>query len=434
VSGPGGVRALRAVTRLGGLAAVAAAGLSLSGPAAAAPWCGSPSPVDRPAAVAGHQIRVVYAFPSDGADESAAFAARISDDVDAVEEWWRVQDPARAPRFDRALFPCGAQADVIAVRLRRTGEELRAEQDRFPTIANLVSDDVDDSPYLKYLVYYDGPLDGDEICGQGGGSFGGAGVAVVYVRACADEPTAVVAAHELLHALGALPAPGPPHACSAEDNGHTCDSPDDILWPFATLVPLSALFLDVGRDDYYDHAGGWPDIRDSAWLRRLDAQVSLALRLQGRGTVESNVPGLECSADCTSEWDAGSQVTLVATPGPGQVFARWSGGCAGRAPSCSLTVAEPMSVGAVFGPTSFPVRVSIAGRGTVRSTPAGIACPGACAGRLPSYTRVRLVAKPARGWRFKAWTGVCRGSAARCTLTLEGAARTRASFTRVRPS
>lgn len=231
--------------------------------------------------------------------------------------------------------------------------------------------------------------------------------------------------------MGALPTPGPPHPCSSEDSGHPCDSADDILWPFATLIPLTALFLDVGRDDYYAHSGGWPDIQDSAWLRRLDAQAPLALQVTGRGSVRSNVPGVECSVDCGSVWDRGAQVTLVATPAPGQAFVRWAGACAGRFPSCPVTVSEPTSVRALFGPPTFAVRVSIGGRGTVISDPAGITCPGRCSGRLPSYTRVRLSAKPAPGWRFKAWSGACRASAARCVVSLEGPASARAVFARV---
>ncbi len=421
--------------RLLGLACAVVAALAISAPAHAAPWCGAPSSVDRPAAVAGNQIAVVYAFPSDGVDASATAAAAISADVDAIDEWWRAQDPARSPRFDRALFPCGPQADVRALRLPRTSVELAPERSRFAFIAGAVTAASGGSEYLKHLVYYDGPLDGDDVCGQGGGVFGGAGVAIVYLRACADEPTAVVAAHELLHAMGALPAPGPPNACADDgDASHVCDSASDLLWPYATLTPLTALLLDAGRDDYYGHGGGWPDLRDSDWLRRLDDQTPLAVDVEGRGVVESDVPGVECARSCASEWNAGTRVRLTATPGSGRVLARWRGACSGRSPDCELTLAEATSVGVQFGPSSFPARIVINGRGTVRSAPSGVACPGRCIGRLPSFSRVRLLARPAPGWRFASWSGACRGSGPRCTLVLEAAVRSRATFLRVRRS
>jgi hypothetical protein len=419
------------VRRLAVVGAVAIAGLVLSGQARAAPWCGTPSAVDRPAAVAGNQISVLYAVPSDGVDASVTTAPQISADVDAVDEWWRAQDPVRAPRFDRALFTCGPQADVRVIRLSRTGDELRPEGSRFALIAAAVAVATANSPYLKHLVYYDGPLDGDEICGQGGGLFDGPGVAIVYTRACSGEPTAVVAAHELLHAMGALPAPGPPHACVDEDASHVCDSASDILWPYATLTPLAAMLLDVGRDDYYGHGGGWPDVRDSAWLQRLDAQTPLALDLRGRGRVGSDVPGVDCAGSCGSLWDTGTQVLLTAVPASDQVFVRWSGACAGRLPTCALAIGEPTSVGALFGPPAFVVRISTSGRGTVKSVPAGVACPGRCTGRLPSYAPVRLVARPGPGWRFKAWSGACRGRSPGCRLTLDGPVAARATFVRV---
>ena len=70
------------------------------------------------------------------------------------------------------------------------------------------------SPYAKYFVYFDGPTNDANICGQGGGQPDvGPSFAVVYARSCSLVSTAGVAVHELLHALRALNDPGPPHAC-----------------------------------------------------------------------------------------------------------------------------------------------------------------------------------------------------------------------------
>ena len=117
--------------------------------------------------------------------------------------------------------------------------------------------------YAKQLVYYDGPTDDDQVCGQGGGSADGSGVAMVYLANCTDVPTAAVAAHELLHAFGALASSGPPHACP-DTRDHPCDSEADILYPYAGTSPLTSLVLDVGRNDYYGHSGAWLDVQDSS--------------------------------------------------------------------------------------------------------------------------------------------------------------------------
>jgi hypothetical protein len=415
-----------------GVAAVAGVWLVPAAPALAAPWCGTVGTEDRPATVGGAQVRVIYAIPSDGEDRSATIVPQLSADVDAIEDWWRGQDPTRTARFDRAPFPCGLQADVQLFRATQTAEQLRLEDRRFEMLADAITTLDSFSPFYKYLVYYDGPLESDRLCGQGGGFFDGPGVAIVYLGSCAGEPSVVIAAHELIHSMGMLPRSGPPHACP-ESPGHACDTQSDIMWPFATLVPLSSLLLDVNRDDYYGHAGGWEDLQDSRWLRHLDAQVPLALTLQGTGSVVSDVPGIDCSASCASEWDAGSAVVLAATATPNQRFVGWSGACAGSAPSCSVSLAQPAAVTALFAPLTFGLRVTIAGKGTVRSAFGEVACPGRCRVAVSSYTPIRLTAKPAKGWRFKTWSGACRGTRASCALPMTAAAQARAVFARAKP-
>ena len=380
----------------------------------------------------GAQLRVVYAIPADGEDRSATVVPQLSADVDAIEDWWRGQDPARTARFDRAPFPCGLQADVQLLRTTQTAEQLRPADRRFETLADAVTALDNFSPFFKYLVYYDGPVESDRLCGQGGGLFDGPGVAIVYVGSCAGEPSVVTAAHELIHAMGMLPRSGPPNGCP-DTRGHACDLQTDIMWPFATLVPLSSLLLDVNRDDYYGHSGGWEDLQDSRWLRHLDAQVPLALTLQGTGSVVSDVPGVDCPASCSSEWDAGSTVTLAANPAGGQRFINWSGACTGTSPSCSVLLVQPASVIALFAPATFGLRVTIGGKGTVRSASGAVACPGRCAVAVPSFTATRLTAKPAKGWRFKTWSGACRGTRASCTLPMTAASQARAVFVRAKP-
>jgi hypothetical protein len=422
-------RALRAT--LISVAAVVAT-LGYADASAAAPWCGTVGSDDRAPAVAGPQIRLVYVVPSDGEDRSSTIVPQMSADVDAIEAWWQAQDPTRTARFDRALFPCGAQADVELLRMQQSGSQLQPTEGRFDAIVDAVTGLDGLSPYFKYVVYYDGPLEDTDLCGQGGGLPDGPGVAIVYVDTCTGEPSATVAAHELLHAMGALPRSGPQHSCGVDDYAHACDSNTDVMWPFATLVPLSSLILDVNRDDYYGHSGAWDDVQDSRWLRHLDAQTPLTVSFQGRGTVVSDIPGVLCTATCTTQWDTGSTVSLSATPGAGQRLVRWGGSCSGSAPSCTVSLAQAMQVSALFAPPTFGLRVAVSGRGTVRGGAGQVTCPARCVAAVPSYTPARLVATPAKGWRFKAWAGACRGTRPTCSLPMRKAATVRAAFARVK--
>jgi hypothetical protein len=396
--------------------------------ALAAPWCGTTTTQDRAPAVTGRSIRVVYAYAADAPDRSGELAPQISSDVDAIADWWRGQDPTREPRFDRASFSCGAQADILVLRLSDSAADLRRGSGRGDRIAGAVAVATGRSAFEKQLVYYDGPVDNPDTCGEGTGRPDGDGIAMVYLGACTDVPSAVVAGHEILHAFGALADSGPPHACP-DTRGHPCDSDLDLLYPYARSgLALGSLFLDVGHDDYYGHSGAWPDVQDSLWLRLVSQQLALALAIAGRGSVASDVPGIDCAATCTTEWDAGSRVSLEPLPGAGQRFVRWSGACSGSG-TCAVTLRAAQSVGALFAPERFALVVGVSGRGRV--TGAGTPCATARCSRSPaSYSPLRLRAAPAPGWRLATWSGGCSGRAATCTVPMTKATTVRARFVR----
>ena len=396
--------------------------------AAAAPWCGTASAEDRAAVSGGHHVRVLYAIPSDGADLSAERAPLISADVDEIDAWWRLNDSSRTLRFDLTGFSCGLQADLGLTQLGRTAGELSSNDTRFRSIVDDPALTRHFDGFTKLLVYYDGPVSSDLLCGQGAGSPGGNGIALVYLAACSDVATAAVAAHELLHAFGALPDTGPPNACP-DDSAHVCDSSGDVLYPWAQPAPLSSFVLDPNRDDYYGHGGPWLDVRSSPWLRHLDAQTALDVVVRGRGSVASDAPGISCPSSCRMEFNRGAQLTLVADPEPGQRFVRWAGRCGGDFDACELTVDGDPSVTAVFAPARFRLAVSVRGRGRVVS-PVGIACPRRCVRNVLSFERVVLRAVPARGWKLKAWSGACRGARPTCALPMAKAGSARATFVR----
>jgi hypothetical protein len=201
------------------------------------------------------------------------------------------------------------------------------------------------------------------------------------------------------------------------------------MYPYSDGTPLSGLRLDPGRDDYYGHSGSWPDVQDSPWLVQLDRQAPLALAISGPGRVVADVPGLDCTQACTTTWNSGTRLVLTPTPSTGAKVVRWSGPCAGTS-QCSLVTGQNPSASVFFAPATYRLAVRVAGRGKVRSSGSEIACPGRCAASVSSYTPFRLTASAQPGWRFKTWSGACRGKRPACVLPMTGNASARAVFVR----
>jgi List-Bact-rpt repeat protein len=398
-------------------------------PSGPAEWCGSAASADRtPNVVAGNAIHWIYLIPSDGADNLGSVAPAMQSDAEQIDAWWRGQDSGRAPRNDLTTFACGTELDVTTVRSTSSGAQLAPLDGRFSGIFDTLQRAGFTSDFAKYVVYYDGPSDEQNVCGQGGSSNPtGFGLAVVYYRACVGISTAAVAAHEFLHTTGAVPD-GTPHACTGETSGHTCDDQADIMFPFIGSGGISAKVLDPGRDDYYGHSGAWTDSQDSAWLVRLDSQVPLALNVSGTGSVAADVPGLLCTASCTTTWNNGERLVLSATPAAGTKLVRWGGACSGSS-TCAVVVAPGLAVSALFAPVTYGLTVSVKGRGTVR-TSSGSQCKERCTTSLPSYVPVRLSAAAAPGWKFRSWSGSCKSTRVTCSVPMTAVTSVRATFVR----
>ncbi|HET8529223.1 MAG TPA: hypothetical protein VFL60_09950 [Gaiellaceae bacterium] len=385
------------------------------------------------------QIRFVYAIPADGVDDFAAVASGIATDAAWIDGWWRAQDPTRAPRFDRYPFPgCTStfgSLDIGFVRLpspatayiRPTGTAQRLDRD----LAGLFP------PTQKTVVYYDGRTFDGDVCGEtdylADRTGGDTGIAYVYLDSgCGLTPvgssaSAQVAAHELLHNLGAVPDEAP-HLCDGTGS-HACDDPSDVMYPFlAPDTTLDAVVLDVGRDDYYAHAGTWWDVRNSDWLTHLPQQpVSLAVAGGGTLAASTGKSLLPCGGGCDAlPLDEGESVSVQAVAAAGWAFDSWSGACSGHVSSCTLRVGGPTAATALFVRAPLRVTVSVRGRGRVHSTPVGVDCPGVCRVSFTPRT-VRLAAVAARGWRFAGWSGACTGRAA-CRVS--GSAAVSARFVR----
>ena len=98
-----------------GVAALGAAAVPQA--AQAATWCGiGPTAADRlpDAARGGRQIHLVYAYPADAAPDLAEASVRLVAEAQAMDAWWRREDPGRTLRFDRFRLPAASSRSAIS--------------------------------------------------------------------------------------------------------------------------------------------------------------------------------------------------------------------------------------------------------------------------------------------------------------------------------
>lgn len=151
----------------------------------------------------------------------------------------------------------------------------------------------------------------------------------------------------------------------------------------------------------------------------------LSVTITGSGTVTSNPAGINCPSTCSTTFDSGTGVSLTATPSSGWIFAGWGGACAGTG-NCNVNMSAAELVTATFTQV-FALSVSVAGGGTVASSPAGINCPGTCSANFNSGTMVTLTATPGAGTTFAGWGGACTGTGS-CIVTMNTAKSVTATF------
>ena len=152
----------------------------------------------------------------------------------------------------------------------------------------------------------------------------------------------------------------------------------------------------------------------------------------GGGTISSNPSGVSCGMTCTTSWDPGAVVSLVAMPDSTSTFSGWSGACTGTG-SCVVTMSAARNVTATFNrqQLSLSVMRTGAGTGTVTSSPGGISCGATCSASYDAGAMVTLTASAATGSTFTGWSGgSCTGTAP-CTVTLTAATAVSANFDRV---
>lgn len=420
-------------------AALTAPALASARPPATYTWCGTDETAQNRVpdleVSSSDQVRFFYAIPSDGTDNFQAAANGIVNDAAWIDQWWQTQDPTRTPRFDLYPFPgCTSswgRLDIGFIRLPNPAAYYATPNS--PSIR--LDDDLARAfpPNQKTIVYYDGPTRNSQICGEtdylANTSGGDNGIVYIYPQSsCHLTPlgnggSAEVAAHELLHNLGAVPD-GAPNQCPSPNQGHVCDNKADIMYPYmAAGSTLDSVLLDVNRDDYYGHSGAWWDVQDSGWLEHLPQfPFSLTQQGSGRTVARAGAVKLPCDRGCASlSIDNGTTVSVIAVPAAGWRFSSWNGACSGTAPSCVLSIGAATAVTATFVKVTLRVRASVTGKGRITSSPAGISCPGRCTTTFASAS-ARLTARPATGWKFTGWRGACKGTK-RCVLTVPGSLR-----------
>ena len=168
-------------------------------------------------------------------------------------------------------------------------------------------------------------------------------------------------------------------------------------------------------------------------------QPLLTVSKTGSGTVKSTPAGIDCGTNCSTAFDSGVPVSLVAIAEGGWRFAGWGGACTG-AGGCNVTLTADSAVSATFEklpsppPSQHQLSVARAGDGTGRitSSPPGIDCGTTCVAAMPAGTRVILTAAAETGSQFAGWSGDCSGSGD-CSVTLDGERSVVAAFAKVSP-
>lgn len=228
---------------------------------------------------------------------------------------------------------------------------------------------------------------------------------------------------------------------TSNPSGIMCSGDCSESYPSGTLVTLTAV---AGNASMFT---GWSDpgcpgtgtctvtLTTMTTVTATFAQTLHTLDIvkngNGFGTVTSSTGGINCGADC-SEMNPSGTVVLTAAPDTGSVFGGWSVPTCGTALTCAVSVSAATTVTATFTLTTHILTVTVAGNGTVVSTPAGIVCGGSggtvCSASFNYNTVVTLTPTPGTGSSFSAWNNACSGSAG-CSVTMTQAFTVGASFT-----
>jgi uncharacterized repeat protein (TIGR02543 family) len=161
--------------------------------------------------------------------------------------------------------------------------------------------------------------------------------------------------------------------------------------------------------------GGLPSVF-GAFATAGPPQFALTLTPVGGGSITPQ------PASPTGSYDAGSIVTLTATPDASSQFTGWSGDCSGTSVTCTVTMDAAKSVTATFTP-QYSLFVTTLGSGSVSAQPSSTTW------KYLAGTSVTLTATAVPNFVFTGWSGACSGSNATCVVTMDAAKSVTATFT-----
>jgi PKD repeat protein len=159
-----------------------------------------------------------------------------------------------------------------------------------------------------------------------------------------------------------------PHPCSGSICEQVCYGyPYDCYWVLETWVDFfywdgsKAVFygesysysIDDGAEYPVYSSAYWWDGPTAHWYQLGRYSLAVSKAGSGSGEVSSSPAGISCGGACQASFDAGTEVTLTATPDASSIFTGWSGDCSGTE-SCRVTMDQARSVTATFAPKPPP--------------------------------------------------------------------------------
>ena len=150
----------------------------------------------------------------------------------------------------------------------------------------------------------------------------------------------------------------------------------------------------------------------------------------GAGTLTSSDGLIQCGSDCVENYAPNTLVTLSAMANAVSKFSGWSGACSGQAVTCTVTMDDVKSVGAIFTLVTFDLttRQQGTGSGSISSSDGFILCGTRCTQNYVTGSVVTLVATANIGSRFSGWSGACSGTT-ECIVSMVDAKSVTGIFT-----
>ncbi len=92
---------------------------------------------------------------------------------------------------------------------------------------------------------------------------------------------------------------------------------------------------------------------EAVFVEQVTGNFILSVAINGSGSVVSTPSGIDCGTDCSEQYAANTQITLVATADSGFAFDHWEGACVGSQ-ECVVSMVQAQQVTAFFVAPSTP--------------------------------------------------------------------------------